>query len=366
MTHSSSVASRPRILPALAQWLQPLTDRQAINDLLGSIDPLWSLDAIKARVEQIIEETADTRTLVLRPNRLWRGHQAGQHTLVEVEIKGVKHLRSYSLSSAPGDERVTITVKRQPGGRVSSFLHERVHIDDVITLGSPTGEFVVAEPIPPKLLLIGAGSGITPLMSILRDLHAQQHAAGVREIVLLQICRNEGDAIFGKALDELAAHWPALRLIRHYTARSGRLDARGLAALIPDFDGFDTWLCGPAAFMSELQTLWQEHGIADRLRMERFGTAITPAASDDGRARDIRCFKSERSFESRGQTLLAEAEQAGLTPRYGCRIGICRSCQCRKRSGITRNLLTGEINGDPDQLIQLCISAAHSDLQLDL
>jgi ferredoxin-NADP reductase len=282
-----------------------------------------------------------------------------------VEIKGVRHQRSYSLSSAPGDGLPAITIKRQPGGLVSNFLHDHIELGAVLTLGAPTGDFRVPSPAPARLLLIGAGSGITPLMSILRDLRRKQ-AQTPLEVVLLQICRDEDDAIFAKALSELASNWPALRIVRHYTADAGRLNGARFAALMPDFGDYNTLLCGPAGLMSELQSLWQEHGISERLTIERFGPIVTAATGDDTQARDILCAKSERSFESHGQPLLIEAEQAGLSPKYGCRIGICRSCQCRKRSGVTQNLLTGEINDEPDQLIQLCISAARSDLQLDL
>ncbi len=366
MTSTQTVSGRTARLPAFVHWLQPLTDRHALSDLLGMIDPLWSLEAIHARVERVIEETADTRTLILQANRLWPGFRAGQHTLVEVEIKGVRHQRSYSLSSAPGDGLPAITVKRQPGGLVSNFLHDHVGIGDVLTLSAPTGDFVLSTPAAERLLLIGAGSGITPLMSILRDLHGHKAERTPREIVLLQICRDEDDAIFGRTLDKLAAGWPTLRLVRHYSAEAGRLDAQGFETLMPDFAAFHTLLCGPDAFMRELQELWRSHGISDRLQIEHFNRVTTPFAEDDTQAREIRCVKSERSFDSHGQPLLIEAEQGGLTPKYGCRIGICRSCQCRKLSGTTQNLLTGEINDEPDQLIQLCISAARSDLQLDL
>lgn len=356
----------PSRFPVLLQWLQPLTDRQALSDLLGMIDPLWSLEAIRARVERVIEETADTRTLILQTNRLWPGFRAGQHAVVEVEIKGVRHQRTYSLSSAPGDGQVAITVKRQPGGLVSNHLHDHITAGDVLTLGAPTGEFVADAAPAERLLLIGAGSGITPLMSILRDLHRRKAATTPKEIVLLQICRDVDDAIFGHELEALAASWPGFRLVRHYTSEAGRLDAASFATLMPGFAGFRTMLCGPLGFMHELERLWQAHGIATQLQIEHFSFVGKSLAADDAQPREIRCAKSERVFESQGQTLLVEAEQAGLNPKYGCRIGICRSCQCRKRSGTTQNLLTGEINSEPDQLIQLCISAARSDLQLDL
>ena len=104
-------------------WLRPFNDVAAIDDLLTQVHATWSLARIKARVLAVVDETADTKTFVLRPNRNWPGFRAGQHVGVEIEIDGVRHQRRYSLSSAPSARRViAITVKRQPGGKIAAVL----------------------------------------------------------------------------------------------------------------------------------------------------------------------------------------------------------------------------------------------------
>src|SRR5579862_5289912 len=121
---------------------------------------------VRARVIEVVDQTPDTRTFVLRPGRGWRRHQAGQYTAVEVEIDGVRHRRCYSISSAPSDHRVAITVKRVPGGRVSAWMHAHVRAGDVLHLAPPAGDFVLPPAPPPKLLLLSGGSGITPVIAI--------------------------------------------------------------------------------------------------------------------------------------------------------------------------------------------------------
>jgi ferredoxin len=159
---------------------------------------------------------------------------------------------------------------------------------------------------------------------------------------------------------------PALRLVTHLTAERGRLDADGVAALVPDYAQRLTWLCGPAAFMEIVQTRWGADGLASQLAFERFGVPVARRRVVGVPVR-VRATRSNRSFTTMGESpLLVEAEAAGLAPKHGCRIGICRTCRCRMTSGTVENLRTGQLITEPGQRIQLCISAARSDLELEL
>lgn len=344
-------------------WLRPLNDTAALDDLLGLLNPAWSLTELRARVVAVVDETADTRSFVLAPNRHWRGFAAGQYLPVFFEIKGRREQRCYSLSSAPGAETLRITVKRQPGGRVSNALHEQLQVGQVLSLGQAAGDFVLPFDLPTKLLLLGAGSGVTPLMAQLLQLRAQGYAGQIR---FIQVCRTPADAIFRAELEALAAGWPQLQLEFHSTAEAGRLTPDALVQRVPDYAERHTLLCGPSAFMAAVRARWASEGLSGRLQTEAFAFEL-PAAPADGMAAEVRCAKAEQVFTAEpGQTLLAQAEAAGLNPRHGCRIGICHACKCVKRSGRVQNLLTGEISDAPDEAIQLCISAARSDLVLDL
>jgi ferredoxin-NADP reductase len=254
-------------------------------------------------------------------------------------------------------------VKRHPGGLVSNALHDQLANGAALVLSPPAGEFVLPRVPPRRMLMLSAGSGITPVMSMLRDLHRR---ARHRDVVFVHVCRTPADAIFAAELRALAASMPALRLVTHVTAERGRLDADGIAALVPDYAERPTWLCGPAAFMEMVQARWDADGLASQLACERFGGPVARRHAAGVPVR-VRATRSNHSFTTTGERpLLVEAEAAGLAPKHGCRIGICRTCRCRMTSGTVENLRTGQLISEPGQQIQLCISAARSDLELEI
>lgn len=362
--HSSAALSHaPRWWQA--QWLHPLNDTTAINDLLASVNPLWSLTEVRAEVcaRQVL--TADTVSLHLRPNRLWCGFVAGQHVPVTVEINGVRHTRLYSISSdAARAQSFSITVKRQPNGRVSNHLHDQVRVGTVLTLGQAQGDFTLpAQAVP--LLLLSAGSGITPMRALLHSLE-QRHATGdgAHPVTLLHVCRDADDFIFADDLRQLAARAPWFTLQLWHTRAQGRPSAQTLLAQVPDHPTRALYLCGPATLMDAVEQHWGARAEALPLRSERF--APTPLRVASGVACEVQRSHSEQLFTANaGESLLDAAERAGLSPAYGCRMGICRSCLCHKRSGEVENAVTGEISHG-DEWIRLCVSHARTPIQLDL
>jgi ferredoxin-NADP reductase len=355
----------PSALALAARLARPLSlDRQA-DFWLGEVNPTWSLTEIRARVVRVVDETADTRTFVLRPNGHWRGHRAGQHTAVEVEIGGVRFRRCYSISSAPADPLPAITVKRAPGGRVSGWLHDHARPGEVLRLGPPSGDFVLPAS-PRSLLLLGGGSGVTPLMSMLRDLSARD---AVDDVVFLHHARSRPDVIFGRELASLAARHRGLRLVLCLggaTSGPGRFDEAQLRRLVPDFAERETFQCGPPGLMERVDAMWAQAGASGRLRRERF-VAIPARAPRAGGPVRVTLTRSGRSFVTSGAgTLLEQLERAGERPRSGCRMGICQTCKCRKRSGVVENLVTGSASGEPDEEIQPCISVPRSDVEVCL
>ena len=364
MTTTLHGAAR-RLASGLARRL--LLDRQA-EFWLGELHATWSLGEVRARVVAAIEETPDTKTFVLHPNRAWRGHLAGQHTTVEVEIDGVRVRRCYSISSAPDDELPAITVKRAPGGRVSGWLHDRVRPGDVLRLAPASGDLVLPQPLPRKLLMLSGGSGITPLMSMLRAAAAR---GPIADLVFVHHARRADDVIFRRDLGELAARQPGLRVLlclSESTSGPGRFDEAQLRRLVPDLAERETFLCGPPGLMARVERLWSELGAARKLHLERFVPQAAPARMAGGCPAPVTVTltRSRRSFTANSGTLLEQLESAGERPRYGCRIGICQTCRCRKRAGHVENLLTGVVSSEPDEEIQPCISIARSDVELCL
>ena len=349
--------------------------RDATTRLAGTAARRWFLDRqvefwlgelgiarrMRARVVDCVDETADTRTFVLQTDRRWPGHEAGQFIPVEVEIDGVRVHRCYSISSGPsraGRTRIAITVKRVPGGRMSTWLHDHLRPDDTIDIGTPAGDFVVTTPAP--LLLVAGGSGITPVMAILRDL---ERRAALRDVVLVHAARSDADAIFHRELAALATSEPGFRLAAHRDDVHGRLDAAAIARLVPDLPRRAVYVCGPPGLLDLVTAVATEAGVT--VHHERFVAA--PPAGPRGGAAPVTIRLRGREVAVDGSApLLGELEQAGERPPHGCRMGICNTCRCRKQSGTVEDLRTGAISSAPDEEIRLCVSIARSDLELAL
>lgn len=345
-------------------WVQSIVRLDAVEDALAALHPLLSLTEVRARVVRIVDETPTTKTFVLQPNALWAGSQAGQFVRVQLELNGRRVDRAYSLSSRPGARRIAFTVKRQDQGLVSSHLHQSVKVGDVLTISQAMGEFTLPDTLPAKLLLLSAGSGITPVMSMLRDLKQRQYPG---DVVFVHVCRAPDDLIFAEQLAALAADYAVVRLVLHYDGSAGAFSPQVLAQSVPDLAQRSTWMCGPAGFMDAVSTHWAEQGVASPLSSERFvGAPLLPGTAP-GTPVQVAFANSGKAFTTHGtEPLLVQAERAGLSPKHGCRMGICRSCQCLKTSGTVENLQTGEVSSAPNELIRLCISTARSDVALAL
>jgi ferredoxin-NADP reductase len=326
-------------------------------------DPLWSSVEVRAEVVEVRRETRDTATLVLRPNRPWRGHLAGQHAALTVELGGVRRTRTFSLSSAPsrGDGLVEVTVKARPGGAVTPGLIREVHPGRVVTLSQAQGTFVLPEPLPEKILLISGGSGVTPVMAMLRELLL----TGFRgEVVFLHHARSPEDVIFGEELRGLARSGPGwLRVVieeGEVSPERPGLTGSSLEALVPGYERWDAWVCGPEPLMAAAQRAFEDRGAAERVRTERF--CVGPGGGEG----TVSFRRSGREAKGQGKALLVLAEQAGLKPKSGCRSGICHLCTCRKVSGVTRDLRTGALSTEEGVEIQLCVSEPLGAVTLDL
>ena len=377
LTISPSTSHRPGWAQTLATpvaralqhpWVESIVRFNAVEQTLQALHPLLSLTEVRARVVKVVDETAQTKTFVLQPNALWAGAQAGQFVRVRQEIAGRRVERVYSLSSCPGARRIAFTVKRQSGGQVSNHLHDKLKVGDVLTISQAMGEFVLPDTVPnllpAKILLLSAGSGITPVMAMLRHLQALGYRG---DVAFVHICRAPHDLIFASTLKDLAARWPALSLVLHFDESEGRFTTDTLQHLVPDLQERSTWLCGPSGLMDAVHQLWVDLGLAVPLQSERFVAYLPLPATAPGTPVQVRFVTSQQGFTTHGAApLLVQAEQAGLSPKHGCRIGICRSCQCVKTSGTVENLQTGEVSSAPNELIRLCITAARSDVTLDL
>jgi ferredoxin-NADP reductase len=333
-----------------------------VESWLQELTPTASLHETRARIVDIVEETHDTRTFVLAPNARWQGHLAGQHVTLAVDIDGVRTRRCYSLSSAPAAPFPTLTVKRVPGGRVSTFLHDRVQVGDVVRLEAVGGAFTAPGDGSRPLLFLAAGSGITPVLSILDDLGSR---GGLDDTVLVYCVRSVRDVIGRARLDALLARHPGLTLrLLHDDDPAGGFQPALLDRAVPAAGLREAFQCGPPGWMALVQAWWDGLGTGRPIHREAFTLAVPPPQA----GASVRVtLRDGRVLQLCGEgTLLEQLERAGLSPPHGCRMGICRTCTCRKVRGVVEDLRTGATRDAPDEDVSPCISVPRSDLTLDL
>ena len=370
---------------ASGRWSQNL--RQGVKSLLKSriaetlayphgvdryleyINPAWSLNEIRASVISKCSQTSDTVTLKLRPNSNWQGFKPGQYLRFSVSIDGSLRTRCFSpVQSAHADDGlIEITAKLPADAFVTRHMRDRLDIGDVVTLSQAEGEFALPDTRPQRIVLISGGSGITPVMSMLRTLCDEGHQGA---ITFLHYNNRYSDQLYADELDALSHMHPNLKVLRCYAQDThgelnGLFSEAQLAAAIPDFDAAETFLCGPPGLMQAVEAVYAARACIQRLHVERFTLAAAPVASENP-AGDVRFARSERLAANSGQTLLEQAESAGLRPEHGCRMGVCYACTCRKTSGRVRDLRTGQLSEDGEQDIQICVSVPEGSVTLDI
>lgn len=334
----------------------------APTDYVDLFDPLRSRTDLRARIVSVTPETDDASTVTLRPGRMWQGHRPGQFLRIGVEVDGVRHWRSYSLTSAPdrADGLLTITVQAIADGLVSGQLVRRARSGELVALEQAAGEFTLPDPLPGKALFVTAGSGITPVMGMLRS-----HLPQLDDVIVVHSAPTAEDTIFGTELRAMAASG-RLQLVERHTRRDGRLDPTQLAALVPDLAERETWACGPGGLLDAVEEHWAAAGWVDRLHTERFRASLV----EPGQGGTIAFSRSDRTVLADGATSLLDAgEDAGVLMPSGCRMGICFGCVVPLRDGAVRDLRTGDVTvvGPDDAVpIQTCINAAATACELDL
>jgi ferredoxin-NADP reductase len=347
-------------------------DIPLLEAVLAKLDPTLSLHRIRARVVAIRDETADVKTFHLQPNARFASYRPGAYVNLRVVVDGQTTQRSYSLSSAPRpDGQIAITVKRVPGGKVSNWLADTLRPGHVLELSAPQGQFLLPDPPPAKLLMISAGSGITPVMSMLRQLVAADQPS---EVLFLHFARTPEDIVFKQELERIAQQQPRVRIglcvesaDQRWDGPRGRFNATLLEQLAPDFRSLDTYLCGPAGFMqSVMQTLERADADLSKLRYERFNVEFDATRFLE-HAQVLRFVRSgTERISNRPRTILEEAESLGVPIASGCRAGNCGTCRCRKTRGVVVDVTTGRESTPDAEFIFPCVSVARGTVEVEL
>ncbi|HET6653100.1 MAG TPA: ferredoxin reductase [Nocardioides sp.] len=335
--------------------LAALTSPHGVDRYLEQVNPMWAAHDVRARIVDVHREVdvpghPPVVTLTLQPTRTWRGHTAGQHVRLGVEVPGGRRCtRVFTFSSpdsGPGD-RFTITMRANPDGVVTRFL-AAAPPGQVVHLSQAEGDFVLPYRVPDHLLMISGGSGITPVMSMLRSLQRRTHRG---RVTFLHYARGPEQQIFAQELETVRRSGYGVDVhVLHTRAGDPYLSPAYLERLVPGYRDVLTYACGPARLMEAVRAAYDG---SDRLRLEYFKTPTVATGDAEG---DVSFSRSGTVAANTGATLLEQAEAAGLTPDYGCRMGICFTCTARKTEGTVRNVVTGAESALPDEDIQVCVN----------
>jgi ferredoxin-NADP reductase len=349
---------RTRVVEALAS-------PHGVDRYLEIVNPMWAAREVRARIVDIRREVdvpghPPVATITLQPTSTWEGHRAGQHVQLGVDVPGAKRLtRVFTISSSdskPG-QRFTITMRANPAGQVSKFLAEQATVGTIVHLSQAQGEFVLPDRMPEHVVFITGGSGITPAMSMLRSLQKRTHRG---RITFIHYAQSPQHQIFADELADVATTGYGVDLhLLHPELGDPALTPMFLEKLVPNFREVQTWACGPAPLIEAVNAAYEE---SDALQVEYF----QPPKASGKAGGEVTFTRSGASAANSGQTLLEQAEAAGLTPAFGCRMGICFSCTAKKPEGTVRNVLTGETSSLPDEDIRICVSAPEGDCSINL
>ncbi len=347
--------------------LAALTSPHGVDRYLEQINPMWAATEVRARIVEVHREVdvpghPPVATLTLQPTGTWRGHRAGQHVQLGVEVDGARRTtRVFTISSpdSHAGDRFTVTLRANPDGVVSRYLAERAQPGTMVHLSQAQGEFVLPDRVPEHIVLISGGSGITPVMSMLRSLQRRTHRG---RITFLHYAQSPEHQIFAEELDDVrrSGHGVDVHLL-HPELGDPNLSPAFLERLVPGYREVPTWACGPAPMIQAVQAAYDG---SEALAVEYFKPPRTAGSGEA--AGDVAFSRSGQQAANTGASLLEQAEALGLRPEFGCRMGICFTCTSRKTEGTVRNVLTGEESSLPDEDIRICVSAPVGDCTVDL
>ena len=307
------------------------------------------------KVKQVIQRTSEAISIVFEQPEESISYQSGQFLTLVLQIDGVEVRRSYSLNSSPFlDSDISVTVKRVEGGLMSNYLNDNLKAGDVIKVMEPMGHFTTEYNKDNKrhLIMFSGGSGITPMMSLIRSLLHKEPES----IVSLIYCnRNIESIIFEDELEKLQISYQGRFHMIHildsapmnWQGPSGLLNKEMLVKLferIPDWgiDNTTYLMCGPEGMMNNVQTLLEEQNIpANKIVRESFvtGTMNKPeksSSNDEIKTQEVTVLYDDEEFKftvEPSSTILETALDNDIDLPFSCQSGLCTACRCKLISG---------------------------------
>ena len=353
-----AIEKRASLFNSMAQSVMNSHDA---NFWLQKINPLWSMNQPLAKVvkKQIVAK--DMVSLILQCNRHVQRGVAGQHHPVTVEIAGRHYERTYSLMQLDADH-LCLTVKKVDQGLVSSWLVDQSQTGDILRLGQPYGE-MQQQVQTPKLLLLAAGSGITPMLSLI-EAFCQSRQLKAISVQLMYWVKTHEDAAYAEYLKEVAENFTNFTYQIFYTQEQDQRLNPSHVNQLKSLNETTVYACGPSGFAATAETLFKH---VASIQTEAFSLSQFDTDATDTGFINVTLTQSNKTLAiPKGQSILSSLEHQGIKPKHGCRMGICNKCACTKAQGATKNLLNGSANHEPSQLLKICVNSAQSDLVIDL
>jgi ferredoxin-NADP reductase len=350
--------------------LDAISAPHGVDRYVEQLVPTWSSTEVRGRIVHVDRSADGSVVLTIDANHNWTGFRPGQHTQLTVEIDGVRHTRCYSMASdaTGGGRRFQLGIKAHPEGLVSRHLVAHAAPGMVVGLTPAAGDFHLPDDRPERVLLVSGGSGITPVLSMLRTLCAEGHSGPV---TFLHYATRPEAMLFRDEITALAAAHGNVTVVTAFNEApdagdlTGFLDERHLDAADPRWREAETYVCGPAPLMDSVRSLYDQAGAQDRFHQEAFTLPLLIGEAGSGGG-TVRFGASDLVVESDGRPLLDQAEAAGLRPQHGCRMGICHTCTRSLTTGCVRDAVTGELTSGTDVDIRVCVSVPVGDIEIDL
>ncbi|MDP9165703.1 MAG: ferredoxin reductase [Actinomycetota bacterium] len=355
-TQTKTLSLRDRVLRS--PLVDLLTGPHGVDRYTELVEPTWTLGDARAKVVAVRRQTPRSVTLTLEPNAAFAARpalRAGQHVNLTVEVDGRRQTRCYSPANAEGALLLELTVGVHDAGVVSRHLFRNARPGMVVGLEGSGGDFTLPAERPRRVLFVSGGSGITPVLSMLRTLRAE---GSDRDVTFIHYARTPDEACYRA---ELAA-MSGVRVLHGYSRSPEAGDLTGYFR--PEhLQGMDVpdavFACGPPDLVEAVRAHFPD------ALSESFVPPVfeIPAEGSGG---TIDFADSSIEVEDDGRSLLEQAEAAGLSPESGCRMGICHTCTRRKTSGAVKNLITGSVSTADEEDVQICVSVPVGDVQLAL
>ncbi|WP_149359369.1 ferredoxin reductase [Lolliginicoccus suaedae] len=367
MVEHAAIPQVPKVRQRLLRAGRVLTTPLLPDDYLALINPMWSSRQMQGKIVRVKQETPRSATVVIKPSFPWPGHKAGQYLRIGAEINGIRHWRAYTLTSDPGhpDGHISISVRTVEGGRMSTFFTRHIQPGAHVFLGEVEGTFCLPHPLPSKFLMFSAGSGVTPIFSLLRELARR---GALSDVVHLHSEHTPDEVMFDSIFDQMEEGFPGYRRHVHLSEDKGILTPPMLDDLCPDWRERTTFLSGPPPMLDAMSAHWDAEGVYDNLSMEHF----QPFAGDGGarglgEGGTVHFRVTEMLAECDGATsILVGGENCGGDLPFGCRMGVCHTCIGRLEHGQVRDLRTGKVSGTPGEMVRTCINAPEGHVEIDL